>query len=229
MDIEDKHFNDLITNKEKEVETEIADHSTSDKFEDDIKKAELNINKKSEKSAELELIKKINSGNVQNPEVFVTECYHGITNGSPCALCDLDNQVTISDKEEVEEEDIFEDGNGAIIKSLSSTEEQLRDLLVQKGNLKNEFGAQKTFQDDLLKKFNGIAGSNNQRASHLMNGLIENIQRGYSDGLSFRKELIKITTEIIKVLEKMNKGGEEGISYDDIKKIANEVIKRKKD
>jgi len=105
------------------------------------------------------------------------------------------------------------------------------ELLGQNTSLKDHYSAVERFQRVLLDKFDNTNNDPRfkQHASIAMNGLVENIQRGFSELLNIKKQqtlLVKNIMQAIDEVQPTEKSGE--LSISDIMKIAKVVQSGKK-
>lgn len=194
------------------------------KSNDNIETDELKLRK-----SKLKTIGEINDLGVLNNDTFVDRCHHGIPTNEKCSTCILDESTPPkSPIEKKEDQKVVDDvfGEDELPSTKPSTsvskvehsgvsrtidkEQILSNLLQQQHELGLQATVQYEFQNELIAKYNGINGitknDNSYRqpqSSHTMNGLIENIQRGFTEGLAFRKEQARINMDLLKVLESM--------------------------
>lgn len=199
-----------------------------------------------QRKSKMRMISDVNDSGVLNSNAFTENCHHGIPIGTECEICKIDNSVPPKNPNEVKEtkkfvDDVFGDSEkettvvsanqGSVVeyadipRSIDKTQ-ILSNLLQQQHELNKQADVQYKFQDNLIKKYENIANAkdNNYRnngSSHTMNGLIENIQRGFTEGLAFRKEQARINMDLLKVLDSLKEIKKE----EDIQAIVAEVMK----
>lgn len=200
-----------------------------------------------QRKSKLKTISEVNESGVLNNDAFTEKCHHGTPIGLDCETCDLDKASPPKNPSEVKEtkklvDDVFGDEqqettvvtatNGTVVeysevpRTIDKTQ-ILSNLLQQQHELNKQADVQYKFQDALIKKYETIANAkdnnyrNNGGSSHTMNGLIENIQRGFTEGLAFRKEQARINMDLLKVLDSLKEIKKE----EDIQAIVSEVMK----